>query len=58
MDYNEVFAPVVDSTNISQLLAIANHEDWKMDQMDVVTAFFHDRLEEEVVGIVVIWLSS
>ena len=48
IDYNEVFAPVVDSTSISLLLAIANHEDWEMEQMDVVTAFLHGRLEEEV----------
>ena len=27
VDYNEVFAPVVDSTSISMLLAIANQND-------------------------------
>ena len=48
IDYNEIFAPVVDSTSISLLLAIANHENWEMEQMDVVTAFLHGRLEEEV----------
>ena len=48
IDYNEVFAPVVDSTSISLLLAIANHENWEMEQMGVVTAFLHGRLEEEV----------
>ena len=48
IDYNEVFAPVVDSTSISLLLAIANHENWECEQMDVVTAFLHGRLEEEV----------
>ena len=48
VDYNEVFAPVVDSTSISLLLAIANQEDWELDQMDVVTAFLHGRLNEEV----------
>ena len=48
VDYNEIFAPVVDSTSISLLLAIANQEDWEMEQMDVVTAFLHGRLEEEV----------
>ena len=48
VDYNEVFAPVVDSTSISLLLAIANQEDWEMECMDVVTAFLHGRLEEEV----------
>ena len=48
VDYNEVFAPVVDSTSISLLLAIANQEDWEIEQMDVVTAFLHGRLNEEV----------
>ena len=48
IDYNEVFAPVVNSTSMSLLLAIANHENWEIEQMDVVTAFLHGRLEEEV----------
>ena len=48
VDYNEVFAPVVDSTSMSLLLAMANQEDWEIEQMDVVTAFLHGRLEEEV----------
>ena len=48
VDYNEIFAPVVDSTSISLLLAIANQEDWEMEQMDVVMAFLHGRLDEEV----------
>ena len=46
--YNDFFAPVVDSTNLSLLLATANHEDWECEQMDAVTAFLHGRLEEEV----------
>ena len=48
VDYNEVFAPVVDSTSISLLLALSNQEDWELEQMDVVTAFLHGRLDEEV----------
>ena len=48
IDYNEVFAPVIDSTSITLLLAIASHFDWELEQMDVITAFMHGRLEEEV----------
>ena len=48
IDYNEIFAPVVDSTSMSLLLAIANQENWECEQMDVVTAFLHGRLDEEV----------
>ena len=43
IDYNEVFAPVVDSTSISLLLAISNQKDWELEQMDVVTAFLHEQ---------------
>ena len=48
IDYNEVFAPFIDSTPITLLLAIANHFDWELEQMDVIRAFLHGRLEEEV----------
>ena len=48
IDYKEFFALVVDSTNMSLLLAIANLENWECEQMDVVTAFLHGRLDEEV----------
>lgn len=47
MDYDEIFAPVVDSTSISLLLAIANQEDWEIEQVDVVTAFLHGRMTHE-----------
>ena len=48
IDYNEVFEPVIDGTSITLLLAIANHFDWEPEQIDVITAFLHGRLEEEV----------
>ena len=52
VDYNEIFAPVVDSTSVSLLLLVANQEDWEIEQMDVVTAFLHGHLEEEVYMII------
>lgn len=48
VDYNEIFAPLGDNTSVSLLLAIVNQEDWEIKQMDVVTVFLHNRLEEEV----------
>ena len=32
--------------NVVSLLAIANHGDWEMEQMDVVAAFLHGRRDE------------
>ena len=48
VDYNEVFAPVVDNTSISLLLAIADQNDWEIEGMDVVSSFLHGKLEEKV----------
>ena len=47
-DYHEVFSPVVRSTSIRTLLALANTCDWEVHQMDVHTAFLHGDLDEEI----------
>ena len=39
VDYNKISAPVVYSISISLLLVVANHENWELEQMSVVTIF-------------------
>ena len=51
VDYNEINASVFDSMSISLLVAIANPKNWKLEQMDIVKAFLHCRLEEKEMGI-------
>lgn len=48
IDYDEVFAPVVRHSSIRLLLALAIEQNLDIDQMDVVTAFLHPKLEEEI----------
>ena len=48
IDYQEVFSPVVRSTSIRSLLALANTLDWEIHQMDVKTAFLQGDLTEEI----------
>ncbi|KAL1453611.1 hypothetical protein WDU94_009938 [Cyamophila willieti] len=48
IDYEEVFAPVVRHTSIRLLLALAVELNLSIDQMDVVTAFLHPKLDEEI----------
>ena len=48
LDYNEVFSPVARSSTIRGLLAIANHKDWDIHQMDVKAAFLNSELDYEV----------
>lgn len=48
IDYDETFAPVVRHNSIRILLALAVQLDLKIDQMDVVTAFLHSTLDDEI----------
>ncbi|KAI5730837.1 hypothetical protein M8J77_000587 [Diaphorina citri] len=56
IEYDEIFAPVVRYTRNSRnsirfLLALAVERNLEVDQMDVVAAFLHPKLEEEIHGI-------
>lgn len=48
IDYDEIFAPVVRYNSIRLLLALAVQQNMVIDQMDVVAAFLHPKLEEEI----------
>ena len=48
VDFDETFAPVARLESIRILLAIANHLNFKLYQMDVKSAFLNGMLQEEV----------
>ena len=47
-DYEETFSPVAMIKSIRILLAIANHMDYEIWQMDVKTAFLNGSLDETI----------
>ena len=48
IDYGETYAPVARLESISILLAYATHHNFKLQQMDVKSAFLYGPLKEEV----------
>ena len=48
IDYGETFAPVARLESIRMLLAYASHHDFKLQQMDVKSAFLNGPLNELV----------
>ena len=48
LDYGETFAPVAHLESIRMLLAYASHHDFKLQQMDVKSAFLNGPLNELV----------
>ena len=48
VDFDETFAPIARLESIRILLAIANHLNFKLYQMDVKSAFLNGMLQEEV----------
>ena len=48
IDYEETFAPVFRYTSIRSVLSLATVMKWKIQQMDVKTAFLNGVVEEEV----------
>jgi len=48
IDYNEIFSPVARMSTIRTLIALVTAFDLELDQMDVVTAFQHGDVEEDI----------
>lgn len=48
VDYEEVFAPVVEKETIRVLLSLAGTHNWVVQQYDVTTAFLNGLLQEEI----------
>jgi len=48
IDYEETFAPVAKLTTIRILLALSCENDWKVEGMDVKTAFLNGELDEQL----------
>jgi hypothetical protein len=48
IDYEEVFAPVARLDTVRLLISLAAHHNWKIYQIDVMSAFLNGILEEEV----------
>ena len=48
IDYEETFSPVVRFESVHSVIALAVHNDMKLHQMDIKTAFLNGELSEEV----------
>eukprot|EP00253_Pinus_taeda_P002235 PITA_02235 len=48
VDYDEIFAPVVQYTTIRSIIALAASQGWNLHQMDVKVAFLRGSIKEEV----------
>ena len=48
IDFDEIFSPVVRLTTIRVVLAMATALDLELKQLDVKTAFLHDKLNEKI----------
>ena len=48
MDFDEIFAPVVEMTSIRTMFSIVVSMDLEVEQLDVKRTFLHGNLEEEI----------
>lgn len=54
VDYQEIFSPVVKHVSIRLLLSIVVDKDLELEQLDVMTAFLHGPIDEDIY----IWISQ
>ena len=47
-DFDEIYTPIARLSTIRTLIAIATELDFKIHQMDVVTAFLYEGLKEKI----------
>lgn len=52
IDFYETFAPVIRWSTIRSIVALAARKGWTLTHLDVITAFFHGILGEEVYMII------
>jgi len=45
IDYDETYAPVSKLTTVRLLLAFSAQHGWKVDHMDIVTAFLNPKID-------------
>nr|GEU58486.1 hypothetical protein [Tanacetum cinerariifolium] len=48
VDYLEVYAPVAHIKTVRTIIAVAAQQRWKIFQLDVISAFLHGKLNEDV----------
>ena len=48
VDYSETFAPVAKFATLRMLIAMRAQYNWEINQMDVVTAFLHPTISEDI----------
>lgn len=48
IDYTETFSPVVKYVTLRMVIAITKYFEWRLDQLDVVTAFLYGVMKEQV----------
>ena len=48
LDFDEIFSPVVQFESVRTILVIATLEKWKVESLDVKSAFLYGMLDEEL----------
>jgi hypothetical protein len=48
IDYDETYAPVSRHSTLRTLFAVAAHNNWKVHQLDITTAFLHGTADQDI----------